>query len=174
MSSAKTKREIEKLIREFVLLELETAPERKSNDINQLSDDSLDLAIDRSISNFEKDAKGSGGGSPPPQGDAEDGAPEGDAGGVFDMNKFVSSINTFAEHMPEQLDLKGVLVRRVANYLTKAYDEKVSKEVLRMLEDTFGLSTDPSYHSSEPSDNSIPVAKNGGPDANGPGGAPPA
>jgi hypothetical protein len=154
MSDRKTKREIENLIREFVLLELEDAPERKENDINQLSDDSLDLAVDRSIGNFEKDAKGQD--------------------GQLDLNKFVSGLAGFADHMPEQLDLKGVLVRRVANFVSKNYDPKMSKEVLRMLEDTFGLSTDPSYHQSEPELSNIPVAKNGGPDANGPGGAPPA
>lgn len=157
------RKEIEKLIREFVLLELEAAPDRKSNDPSQMSDDSLDLAIDRSISNFEKDAKGNSSKTPSPNGEE----------GVFDMNKFVSGIAGFAEHMPEQLDLKGILLRRVANYLSKNYDEKVSKEVLHMLEDMFGLSTDSSYHQSEPDLSAVPVAKNGGPDANGPGGAPP-
>lgn len=145
------KREIEQLIREFVLLELDDAPERKTNDSKLLSDDSLDLAIDRSIGNFEKDAKG------------ED---------DLDLDKFVSSINTFVEHAEDQLDIRGIIVRRVANFITKSYDEKMSQEVLRMLEDTFGLSADPSYHQSEPELSSVPVAKNGGPDVAG--GAPPA
>lgn len=145
------KKEIEQLIREFVLLELDDAPERKTNDSKLLSDDSLDLAIDRSIGNFEKDAKG------------ED---------DLDLDKFVSSINTFVEHAEDQLDIRGIIVRRVANFITKSYDEKMSQEVLRMLEDTFGLSADPSYHQSEPELSSVPVAKNGGPDVAG--GAPPA
>lgn len=144
------KNEIRNLIREYILLELENAPERKTNDISLLSEDSFDLAVDRSIGNFEKDAKGK---------EKE-----------LDLDKFVSGIHSFSEHIQDQIDLKGILLRRVANYITKSYDEATSKEVLRLLEDTFGLSTDSSFHASEPSLNNVPIAKNGYPDASGGGG----
>lgn len=150
------KKEVEKLIREFVMLEMEAVPQRKGTDINQMSGDSLDLAMDHSIASFDKSAKGQD--------------------GQLQMEKFVSDLAIMADHIEDQLDLKGTLVRRVANYLTKAYDEKVSKEVLRMLEDAFGISSDPSYQSSSVDASAIPLSKDGGPDPNGAvgGGAPPA
>lgn len=146
------RKEIENLIREFVLLELEDNPQRKTNDLAQLEDDSVDLQLDSSISSFDKSAK--------------------DQDGTLQMSKFASDIATLADHLEDQIDLKGALVRRVANYLTKAYDDKVSQEVLRMLEDSFGLSTDPSFRPGEIDANQVPVSKDGGPDAT-PGGAPP-
>ncbi len=149
------KREVEKLIREFVMLEMESVPQRKDTDINQMSGDSLDLAMDHSIASFDKSAKGKD--------------------GQLQMEKFVSDLAIMADHIEDQLDLKGTLVRRVANYLTKAYDEKVSKEVLRMLEDAFGVSSDPSYQSSSVDASAVPLSKDGGPDPSGAiGGAPPA
>ena len=140
------KKSVKELIREFVLLELEQNPSRKANDINQFSDDSIDLQLDRSISSFDKSAKSDQG---------------------LELKKFVADIALMAEHIPDQIDLKGVLVRRVANYLTKAYDDKVSKEVLKMLEDNYGLSTDTSFRRDTVDDSEVPISKTGGPDASG-------
>jgi hypothetical protein len=147
-----SKKEVENLIREFVLLELEQNPQRKATDVNQLADDSLDVAMDRNITNFDKNAKSDQG---------------------LAIEKFTADVARFAEHLEQQLDMKGVLVRRVANYVSKTYDEKVSKEVLRVLEEEFGLSTDPSHEASGVQDRDVPLGANAGPDANGPGGAPP-
>lgn len=141
------RKEIEKLIREYVLLEFEESPQRKSTDVNQLADDSVDSAMDRSIASFDKSAK--------------------DKDGQLQIDKFVSDIAIMIDHVQEHIDLKGIVVRRIANYLTKSYDEKVSKEVLRMLQDGFGISSNPSYHQDFVDDREVPVAKNGGPDAAG-------
>lgn len=139
---------LRELIREFVLLELETE-RRRADDPEMLSDDSLDTMVDSSLEGFDRQSK---------------------EGKEFSPSVFAANVARYIDHANQQLDISGAVARRAVNHVTKAYDAQKAKEFQRVLADDFGIHVDPSARLGDVDDEQVPTAALGGPPPANPGG----
>lgn len=61
----------------------------------------------------------------------------------LDMMSFASDIARLVEKSETLLDIKGAIVRRSLNYVTKNYDTKQAKDIAQILQNNFGVSIEP-------------------------------
>lgn len=61
----------------------------------------------------------------------------------LDLVSFASDIARLVEKSDNLLDVKGAIVRRALNYVSKNYDPKQAKDVAQILENNFGVSAEP-------------------------------
>lgn len=78
----------------------------------------------------------------------------------LDMMSFASDVARLVEKSDMLLDVKGTIVRRALNYITKNYDPKQAKDVAQILENNFGVSSEPGSDPYE--DESAPFAVGAG------------
>jgi hypothetical protein len=61
----------------------------------------------------------------------------------LDLVSFASDIARLVEKSDNLLDVKGAIVRRALNYVSKNYDPKQAKDIAQILENNFGVSAEP-------------------------------
>lgn len=66
---------------------------------------------------------------------------------MSDKISFVTEVAQLVEKSDTLLDIKGTIVRRALNYVTKNYDAKQAKDIERMLDANFDIQADPSADS---------------------------
>lgn len=91
---------------------------------------------------------------PPPQ------QPEQKGNKELDALTFADNVARLVEKHESLLDIRGTIVRRALNWVTKNYDAKQSKEVKQILEGNFGITPDNANDSYE--DDMAPPAKGAG------------
>lgn len=122
----------------------------KASDPTMLENDSLDAQVDKFLLQADKSD-----GNPAPkqesflrEADEETPppapTPAAPAGPPIDAVAFCDSVARLVEKSDNLLDVKGTIIRRALNYVTKNYDAKQAKEVQQVLEGNFGLTPDAS------------------------------
>ncbi len=104
------------------------------------------------------DAGGDAPAEPPPE------QPEQKSGRALDAVTFAENVARLVEKHESLLDLRGTIVRRALNWVTKNYDAKQSKEVAQILEGNFGIT--PQNDADNYSDDEAPRAAQAGPGLN--------
>jgi hypothetical protein len=85
---------------------------------------------------------------------------------MSDLMGFATEVAQLVEKSDALLDVKGAIVRRALNYVTKTYDTKQAKDVERILDANFDIQADPTADSYEDVD--VPLAQGaGGPPSGG-------
>ena len=179
-----TVRELRIAIRESLLRE--ELPTSRADNPDMLENDSIDAQVDRLLLQGDKSKEDTGAtqaesllreadeDAPPP-----DAAPA-DAGGdappppqnaapekQLDVMAFADNVARLVEKLDNLIDVKGTLVRRALNYVTKNYDPKQAKEVQQVLEGNFELSPEAHADGYDDNDNVPPNAKGAGAGLNG-------
>jgi hypothetical protein len=76
---------------------------------------------------------------------------------------FADGIARLAEKFENVIDIKGTIVRRAINYVTKNYDPKQAKTVQQVLAGNFGLEVTDNPSMDDGEGDKTPVAKGAGP-----------
>jgi hypothetical protein len=151
------------------------ASEFLQSDPTMYENTSVDAQVDKFIMQAD-----TGGQEPPPAGqpapaqesflrEADEDAPAAAAPPkpvkkMTDLMGFASDVAQLVQKSETLLDIKGAIVRRALNYVTKNYDQKQAKDVERILDANFDIQADPTADSYEDVD--VPLAQGaGGPPA---------
>lgn len=167
------------LVREFLDLAIltEEVPSTKATDPTKFENDSLDAQVDRLLLQADGDKDETG--APKVEsrrslralimeaGDDEQPAPVTPPQGQqapqqqIDTMSFCDAVARLVEKADSLLDIKGTIVRRALNYVSKNYDQKQAQEVQQVLEGNFNLAPD---GSDTYSDENVPAAVGAGPE----------
>lgn len=141
----------------------DTMPAVQVTNPEMLENDSLDVQVDRFLMQGESDSskqamgmapqtesllreEGEDAGAAPvtdPAQQQEPPSPQPTGGGQdLDLVTFADNLARLIEKHETLLDIKGTIVRRALNYVTKNYDAKQSKELAQILEGNFGITVD--------------------------------
>lgn len=133
-----------------LLIENEPAPQVQQTDPTQYENASLDAQVDKFILDADPSGQGQTQESLVREADDEASPPSDPNLGKppvptkrLDMMSFATDIARLVEKSENLLDIKGTIVRRALNYVSKNYDPKQAKDVAQILENNFGVSAEP-------------------------------
>lgn len=146
-----------------LIFETNPTPQMQQSNPAMYENDSIDAQIDKFLMQADPSGESSGAANESLLREAEEDssayqqlAPE----NPLDLMSFATDIARLVEKSDSLLDVKGAIVRRALNYVTKNYDSKQAKDIAQILENNFGVSADPSADPYE--DESAPFAVGAG------------
>lgn len=139
-----------------------TAP-LQAADPNQLQNDSFDAQVDRIFLQSDKQKDDENQFESFLREEADDADNTETSTKQIDAVSFADGIARLAEKFENVIDIKGTIVRRAINYVTKNYDPKQAKTVQQVLAGNFGLEVTDNPSMDDGEGDKTPVAKGAGP-----------
>ena len=141
--------------REGLIFETNPTPQMQQTDPTMYENDSLDIQVDKFLLQYDPGSEQSTApqaneaflreadeeGGEAPVADPNAGKPPQPAK-KLDMMSFASDIARLVEKSDMLLDVKGTIVRRALNYVTKNYDPKQAADIAQILENNFGVNAE--------------------------------
>ena len=134
----------------------------QAGDTTQMQNDSIDAQIDRILLQGDK-KQGTQVESFLREDDESDTAADATPTKQIDAVSFADAVARLVEKFDNVIDVKGAVVRRALNYVTKNYDQKQSQTVQQVLLGNFGLEAIDNPGGDDGNADKTPPAKGAGP-----------